>query len=71
MERRFAREICAAGAAGATGAAGNTGYGNGAIYDDADNDAGAPDGVAAAGGDVTVIPTMDRKTSGRRGFPRQ
>ena len=58
---RLVRQVRAASAAGATGAAGNAGDGNGTICDDASNDVGATDGGAAAGGDVAVIPTGDRK----------
>ena len=67
----MARQVPAAGVAGATGDAGNAGDGHGAICDDAGNEAGATDYGAAAGGDVAVIPIESRKTSDSRGSPRQ
>lgn len=77
---RLGRYIRTTGAVSATDTASTTsaagtavfaGDGNGFIYDDAGYDAGASDGVAAAGGDIAVIATGYREPSRLRGFPGQ
>ena len=65
------RQVRAASDADATDGVGNASDGNCTICDDDGNDAVAIDCVAAAGGDVTVIPTGDPKPPDRRVYLTQ